>query len=124
MNRYFTNPIFSVHNYVLPVFRPLNFANEPYLRKKLSDYYFSRLIPDFYYESKLNWKYSPYVLSSRILVTIASFMTFYYLIYYRSVKNDKTKVKKYKWALYAQPFIKYEKAILENEKKNSVKLFF
>ena len=51
-------------------------------------------------------------------------MTFYYLIYYRSVKNETTKVRKYKWALYAKPFLNYERAIIEKEKKSSTKLFF
>ena len=122
MNKIFTNPLFTFHNCILMKARPSGFAKDAFLRKKISDYYFSRLLPDFYYESKLGWNYSPYVVSSRILYTTLGFMTIYYFVFYRNIKSEVNNSKKYNFNVFTGPYLRYERALLESEKNNSKKM--
>ena len=123
MNRYFTNPIYNLHNYVLPYFRPYNYVNDPFLRKKLSDFYFSKLIPDFYGETSLKWNYSPYVISSRVTFSVFLTLVYYFCFFKCRNKGELEKNKKYRFDFYIKPFLEYEKAHLIKEKKNGIKLF-
>lgn len=124
MNRYFTNPIFNLHNFPLRFLRPMNYVNEPFLRKKLSDYYYSRLLPDFFYESRLNWKNSPYIQSSRYMITFLAAFFFYCYFVKRGLRNNLETTKKYRFDFYSKSFIEYEKQLILSEKNNHKKLVF
>lgn len=124
MNRYFTNPIFTIHNFPLRFLRPLNYANEHFLRKKLTDYYYSRIIPDFYYESKLNWKNSPYIQSSRYLISLLATFFFYYFFFKRGLRQNLEKTKKYKFDFYSKSFVEYERQMILSNKNSHKKMFF
>ena len=117
MNKYFTNPIFNMHNCLLSGKVPEGYAQNAYLRKKISDYYFSKLIPDFFYESKFTWKYSSYVISSRLMFTFIGGYLLYKLCFMRTLKKETDIEKKYNFNMFTKGYLRYEEALIKSEKK-------
>lgn len=117
MNKYFTNPIFNMHNCLLTGKVPEGYAQNAYLRKKISDYYFSRLIPDFFYESKLPWKYSPYVVTSRLMFTFIGGYLLYRFYFIRPLKKETHFEKKYNFNIFTKGYLRYEEALIKSEKQ-------
>ena len=110
-------PIQTPHSYD---FKPIQ---NPILAKKLSDYHFSRIIPNFYLDIPYKWKYSPYIYSSRLMFTFIGGYILYRLYYLGSVKKDTNTVKKYHFNIYTKPYIKYENALIKSEKNQSKIIF-
>ncbi len=117
MNKYFTNPIFNVHNCLLSGKVPEGYAQNAFLKKKISDYYFSKLIPDFFYESKASWKYSPYVVTSRLMFTFLGGYILYKLYFVRALNKETHCEKKYNYNMFTKGYLRYEEALIKNEKK-------
>lgn len=122
MNRLFTNPLFTAQNCLISTRVPKGYAQNAYLKKKLSDYYFSRLIPDFYYESKFAWKYSPYVITSRLLYSTVGFFIMYKLCFSRKMSKEIKETKKYKFNIFTKPYLSYEEKVILKEKSNKKKI--
>lgn len=101
--------------------KPANFANEPYLRKKLFDYYLSKLIPDFYFESRLSFKYAPINVTNRYSITTLLVFALYGFNY-ACFKNQSQDVKKYNFNSYSKSFLAYERELIKAEKKNPNKI--
>lgn len=95
----------------------------PVIIKKLSDYHFSRIVPSFYIELPYNWKYSPYVYSSRIMYTLIGSYIIYRLFFVKCIGVESNTIKKYHYNIYTKPYINYEKALIESEKKKDKIIF-
>ena len=124
MNKYFGNTIFNLQNCLTCYVRPKGFAKDHYLKKKLSDYYFSRLLPNFYYDTGIRYSYAPHVIKSRILYTTVGFILMSWIMYCKYLKSQRNHTKKYNFNLVTKPYIEYERNALRAEKKNLEKIFF
>ena len=125
MNSFFNNFIFNLHEKFAPLITTKNYTQDPFLLKKLSDYYVTRLIPNFFIESKFKWQYSPHILSSRVLFS-GFVLTVLYDVYFKmGIKEVSNKESlKYNFNLYDKNFIKYERQLLRKLKQSEEKIFY
>jgi hypothetical protein len=98
-------------------------VQDPFLKKKLSDYYMSRImIPDFFYHTPLSNNYYPTIVATRVTLSLTFLFLFSYLIYRSKLSNHREKSKKYSFGLFSKRFVNLEKNLLLEEKSNGRKI--
>jgi hypothetical protein len=111
----------NLQNFIKNKFVPNGYAENNYIKKKLSDFYLSKILPDFYYESKYTWKYSPYVITSRYIYTSIGFFVLY-KVYKNHFKKEIKKEKTFNFGIYTKDYLNYEKSEIIKEKEENKKL--
>lgn len=119
----------SHHNFFsklhLPLLKTLynpNKVQDPFIVKKLSDYYMSRLIPDFFYHTPLANNYYPTIFATRVTLSLAFFLVFSYITYRRKLSHYRDDSKKYSFGLYTKKYLDIEKEMILNEKNGKRKI--
>lgn len=93
-----------------------------FIKKKVSDYHLSKLIPNFFYHTPLNNNYYPTIVAARVTLSLTFLFAFAYYRYKRSLAKDRDLSKKYPFTLVSRQFIEYEKETILNEKLSNKKI--
>ncbi len=99
-----------------------NRVQDAFLRKKLSDYYATKLIPDFFYHAPLKSNYYPTMVAARVTITLGFFAVFSCFMYRRNLSKNSENTKKYSFRLFAKRDLELEKDLLMNEKLSKRKI--
>ncbi len=89
----------------------------------LSDYYYSKLIPNFFVQVNYKSNYTPTIIAARVTLSTAFFA---YLLYRTLNKfaDRKEKTKKYSNNIYSKYYINNEIKALKDEKTKGNKILF
>ena len=100
----------------------LKHVPDAFINKKLSDYYLSKLIPNFFYHTPLNGNYYPTVIAARVTLSLTFLFTYAFYRYRKSLARDQQISKKYPFTLVSSQFIEYEKETILTEKATNKKI--
>jgi hypothetical protein len=125
MNNYYKGLIDNFPGLLLRGLRLTN-KKDPFIMKKLTDYYFSNLLPNFFYHTPLPNNYYPTIVAARITISLGFLFLFGRYIYKRRfVKTGENgKAHKYGLDIYSKKFINYEKELILFEKTIKEKIIF
>jgi hypothetical protein len=83
---------------------------------KFSDYYISRMLPDFFYVAPHRSSYNSTMIAARVSISTLFFMVGLAHLYLRNIKPNVDHQKKYKFNLFSQRYLNYEKELIIFEK--------
>jgi len=95
---------------------------DSFITKKVSDYYFSRLIPDFFYHTPLANNYYPTIVAARVTISATFLVLFSWYVYRKNLSQDEENPKKYNFNFFTKRYIEYERELLlfEKSRKNKI----
>jgi len=118
---YFNGKFDNLHGTLLKrVFHPN--LKDSFITKKVSDYYFSRLIPDFFYHTPLANNYYPTIVAARVTISSTFLVLFSWYVYRKNLSQDEENPKKYNFNFFTKRYIEYERELLlfEKSRKNKI----
>ena len=117
MNRNLSGIIDFLDSKIISLFHSKIYAQNFFLKKKLSDFYFSRLIPDFFYVIPFSNNYLPTMMAAKTTISTICFLAFAFFSYQRNFKHLRDKTYKYQFNLYTSRFCtNVEKELLKADK--------
>ena len=81
-----------------------------------SDYYVSRMLPDFFYVAPHRSSYYSTMVAARVTISTLFLMAGLALLYSRNIKPNQDNQKKYKFNFFSQRYLNYEKELILFEK--------
>ncbi len=101
---------------------PKQRVRDAFILKKLSDYYFSKLIPDFFYHTPLSSNYYPTIVATRVTLSLTFLFSFSYFMYKTSLAKHKEDSKKYSFSLMSRKYLDFERETILHEKNTKKKI--
>ena len=97
---------------------------DSFITKKVTDFYMSKLIPDFFYHTPLSTNYYPSIVAIRVTFSFTFLVVFSCYIYRRYLSNERENPKKYGFNYFSRRYLEFEKELLlfEKSRKNKILL--